>query len=147
MKILLTNDDGYRAEGIWSLARELSKTVDLLLSLALDSVPAGKGLALLALGGYGRGELNPFSDVDVMILYPEGAREKARDLAGPLLGFLWDLGYTVGRYEARRGGPGGEVSVSSGTYLTVWQRQSDGTWKVLADLGNSDPPDPLEAGE
>lgn len=48
-----------------------------------------------------------------------------------------DLGYTVGRYESRAHRDG-ETVVDSGTYLTVWTRQSDGTWKVKADIGNPD---------
>ena len=51
-----------------------------------------------------------------------------------------DLGYTVGRYEARSI-VAGDTVVNSGTYLTVWRRQDDGTWKVKADIGNPDAAD------
>ena len=51
-----------------------------------------------------------------------------------------DMGYTVGRYAARSS-PDGDTLVDSGTYLTVWRRQDDGTWKVKADIGNADPTD------
>ncbi len=50
-----------------------------------------------------------------------------------------DLGYTTGRYEARRQNDKGETVVSHGTYLTVWQKQADGTWKVVWDGGTQDP--------
>ncbi len=89
----LTGDPG--TDGL-TMARGLSDTVDTLVSAYHASCPGGKGLALLALGGYGRGELNPFSDVDLMVLYPEGASERAADMAGPLIAFLWDLGFVVG---------------------------------------------------
>lgn len=48
-----------------------------------------------------------------------------------------DMGYTVGRYE-RRSRVDGDTVVDSGTYLTVWRRQEDGSWKVKADIGNPD---------
>jgi len=40
-----------------------------------------------------------------------------------------DLGYTWGEYEAMPSG-------RRGHYLTVWKRQKDGSWKVVADVGN-----------
>jgi ketosteroid isomerase-like protein len=43
------------------------------------------------------------------------------------------LGYTWGRYRAVVSGKARE-----GTYMTVWEKQQDGTWKVLFDTGDPD---------
>ena len=51
-----------------------------------------------------------------------------------------DLGYTHGTFESRFPGPDGEVTVTTGKYLTVWRKHPDGSWKVEADIGNDDPP-------
>ncbi|MGH8092951.1 MAG: [protein-PII] uridylyltransferase [Chthoniobacterales bacterium] len=56
-------------------------------------------LSLVALGGYGRGELNPGSDVDVMFLHPHTGKEVPESLAQTVeqvLYFLWDVGFKVG---------------------------------------------------
>ncbi|MGB8340115.1 MAG: nucleotidyltransferase domain-containing protein, partial [Chthoniobacterales bacterium] len=56
-------------------------------------------VSLVALGGYGRGELNPGSDVDVMFLHPHTGKEVPDSLAHTVeqvLYFLWDVGFKVG---------------------------------------------------
>ncbi len=58
---------------------------------------AGPMPALLAIGGYGRGELNPHSDIDIMFLCRD---EEDRKRAPELLYLLWDAGLDVG-YSVR----------------------------------------------
>lgn len=54
-----------------------------------------KDLSLLAAGGYGRGELHPHSDIDLMILLRENTHQYDEQLAD-FLRFLWDMGLEVG---------------------------------------------------
>jgi ketosteroid isomerase-like protein len=50
-----------------------------------------------------------------------------------------DLGYTYGRYEYRSVDKAGKPTRSVGKYTTIWKRQSDGSWKVVLDMGDSSP--------
>ena len=58
--------------------------------------PAATRLALVAVGGYGRGELHLGSDIDIMILLPESG-EVPEEALGAFLTFLWDIGLEVGQ--------------------------------------------------
>src|SRR5882672_1783079 len=51
---------------------------------------------LVALGGYGRGELAPYSDLDILFLYPNHRALQTRRLVEEILRLLWDAGLTVG---------------------------------------------------
>lgn len=58
---------------------------------------AQPSIALLAVGGYGRGELHPYSDIDLLILLEEGGHEAHRDSIERFLTLLWDIGLEVGQ--------------------------------------------------
>jgi len=69
-----------------------------LLSL-LHSFPQlneSEQIALLAVGGYGRGELHPGSDIDLMILMVHAEHDRFRERIGAWITFLWDIGLEVG---------------------------------------------------
>ncbi|MBV8099451.1 MAG: [protein-PII] uridylyltransferase [Verrucomicrobia bacterium] len=54
-------------------------------------------VALLAIGGYGRGELNPYSDVDILFLHDTGKLQpNTADVIEQVLYMLWDVGFKVG---------------------------------------------------
>lgn len=54
-------------------------------------------IALIAVGGYGRGELHPGSDIDIMILAEEAAITRHGDQLEKFLTFLWDIGLEIGQ--------------------------------------------------
>jgi len=56
-----------------------------------------------------------------------------------------DLGYTVGRWEARRRDAAGNVVRSEGRYVTIWRKEADGRFRVAVDApllapGEGEPP-------
>jgi ketosteroid isomerase-like protein len=46
-----------------------------------------------------------------------------------------DMGYTTGMYEIRNAGAEGANKLRRGSYVTIWTKQPDGSWKVSLDMG------------
>jgi len=73
-----------------------SRLVDLYLLRAWEQLAMPPHIALVAVGGYGRGELYPKSDIDLLILLdsePDGILQQKLQ---QLIGMLWDIGLEVG---------------------------------------------------
>src|SRR5690606_2518625 len=79
-----------------TLLQNLRRAADRALKGLVALHPLPPGGALLAVGGYGRGELYPYSDVDVMILLPEPPDQTAAGLIETFVAALWDLGVEPG---------------------------------------------------
>ena len=84
-------------------------------------VPSDAPLALFAVGGYGRGELFPHSDIDVLALAGEGAGAPHADALGRLFALLWDAGLKVG-HAVRTAG---ECTCEADADLTVQTNLQD----------------------
>jgi [protein-PII] uridylyltransferase len=87
--------------------REQSFLVDQLIRVLFDFVKervyplanptSGEKLAVVAVGGYGRGELAPYSDIDLLFLLPYKQTPHTEQVVEYLLYMLWDLGLKVGQ--------------------------------------------------
>lgn len=90
----------YRDSGdaAWLLSR-LSKITDEAVMRQAAEHGLSPSLAIVAVGGYGRAEMFPYSDLDVLVLVPEGMTEKDREPIQAFITSLWDLGLTVGGTE------------------------------------------------
>ncbi len=81
------------------LVRALTKHVDQTLISLWEHALMPPGAALLAVGGYGRAELFPHSDVDVLVLLPPGNPDTNDALKSSVEGFItacWDIGLEIG---------------------------------------------------
>ncbi|HWB58356.1 MAG TPA: nucleotidyltransferase domain-containing protein, partial [Chthoniobacteraceae bacterium] len=89
------------------IAQQRASLVDIVLRHLFESAcmtvmgspKAQEGLSLVAIGGFGRGELNPFSDVDIMFLHDDsskGISTQNNEIIQSILYMLWDVGFKVG---------------------------------------------------
>ena len=87
------------------LTKALTRHVDQYLGELWEHAAMPAGATLVAVGGYGRAELFPYSDVDVLVLLPPGmgldagSGDEAEPLRAAVEGFLhacWDIGLEIG---------------------------------------------------
>ena len=91
----------FRADGIstsiFETVRTYTQKVDAVLgeifAAALAGLPVDEKVCLVALGGYGRRELCPYSDVDILILHEEG---RATEAIAAAVRHFWDIGLSMG---------------------------------------------------
>src|SRR6202011_4277272 len=94
----------YSGAGGLEIVRDRATLLDVILRRLFEGALEGSisanrtpPIALLAIGGYGRGELNPCSDVDILFLHDSNRLAKdAEEVVRQVLYMLWDVGFKVG---------------------------------------------------
>ncbi|HEY3309313.1 MAG TPA: [protein-PII] uridylyltransferase [Desulfuromonadaceae bacterium] len=106
-EIRTLHDNGASGSEIVHLICDMTdELINKLFHSILDDLDCSRSLmnhiSMVAVGGYGRGELNPFSDIDIMFLHDAIIpSEKVEDIAQKMLYFLWDMRLDVG-YSVRQ---------------------------------------------
>jgi len=94
-------DPALRPRGIHRILRGFSRATDALLRAIWRSMEIGGGAVLVAVGGYGRRQLFPHSDVDLLILVDEGTPTAAIEA---FIACCWDAGLKLGSSVHTLGG-------------------------------------------
>ena len=103
-KEIRTQFDSSRSNGI-KTAENLSFLFDQLIRISYDiaeeeypsaNPTSADRLSIVAVGGYGRRELAPFSDIDLLFLFPYKQTPRGEQVVEYILYLLWDLGIKVG---------------------------------------------------
>ncbi|MCC7515908.1 MAG: [protein-PII] uridylyltransferase [Pseudomonadales bacterium] len=90
------NNRFHEGEEVRALVNERALFVDRLLHFAWQHFALDESLALIAVGGYGRMELHPQSDIDVLILLQNEPDASTREKLERFITFLWDLNLAIG---------------------------------------------------
>ena len=94
---LTKTQDGARYVGAYALA--MDKLITILVhdvAMHLVARPHAKRWAVMATGGYGRGEMAPFSDVDLLFVQEKAQDPESQAEIEAILYLLWDLGLKIG---------------------------------------------------
>jgi len=87
----------HQEKRIYELVHARAWMVDQILCLAWQQYAWPDAVALVAVGGYGRGELHPQSDIDLLILIDNDLDAASwQDCAQKFVTFIWDLGLQIG---------------------------------------------------
>jgi [protein-PII] uridylyltransferase len=92
--------EGGSTRGVARLLKLLARHADATLRTLWEQAAFPSSFSLLAVGGYGRGELFPHSDVDVLVLMPDGTRAdddpQLKRKVEEFIGSCWDTGLEIG---------------------------------------------------
>lgn len=76
--------------------QEHSQLIDQGFQQVVANFPLPEGAALCAVGGYGRGELYPYSDIDILLLLEKEPSDSDKERLETLVQTFWDLGLDIG---------------------------------------------------
>jgi ketosteroid isomerase-like protein len=124
----------------------LGKLMDLDTKFSALSVEKGAAVAFQTY--MAEGAISPVNGGEILHGLPAILRDL--ETAGiytlkwtPLGGNLPDgskMGYTYGRFIYETTDYEGNIKTSHGKYVSIWHKQNNGQWKIVFDMGNTNPP-------
>lgn len=85
-----------RHQNVNTLLKALCRSVDKAIRTIWASTRLPPSFSLIAVGGYGRGELFPYSDVDILVLHPHPLSGMEQETMTRLISQCWDIGMELG---------------------------------------------------
>jgi [protein-PII] uridylyltransferase len=79
-----------------ALLQRHAQLIDRTVKALWSEIEPAADAALVATGGYGRGELYPYSDIDLLVLLPKEPDAAERERIERLIGTFWDIGLEIG---------------------------------------------------
>jgi len=130
-------------ENIRNLISERAQLIDCLLHYAWHQFVWCEGVSLIAVGGYGRGELHPKSDIDILLLSKDSGSQENSTLES-FLTLLWDIGLNVG-HSVRTHQQCVEIAREDVTVVTnlMESRTLQGNPEILQELHRDISPDKM----
>ena len=94
----LFRDRGRQIRGIEYFLNQRSENTDKLIREAfkLTDLASINDFGIFSVGGYGRGELHPYSDIDLLLLSKTGLSKEEQKKIEKFISLLWDLGLEIG---------------------------------------------------
>jgi len=135
---------------VLKLLHEKSDFIDSVLSVCFQHFLGDKTniMTLCAVGGYGRREMFPYSDIDILVLLPVDDIVDFQESLGEFFTFLWDIGLKLG-YSVRSISECVDVATNDQTIMTslLEIRQIVGCSALLKMLQNEITPDKIWASD
>jgi len=96
--LLALKEDFSKKANTFQLFKQHTKVIDHMLISLWDYANVSEDCCLIAVGGYGRGEMYPYSDIDLLILTPEShsADIDPHNTIEQMIGLFWDIGLNIG---------------------------------------------------
>lgn len=89
-------EEQFSHQPVERLVKARAQLIDAILSQLYDHYQLREHGDLIAIGGYGRGELHPFSDIDFLLLVNKEPNKETQETIAQFVTFLWDLRLDIG---------------------------------------------------
>ena len=91
------NEKFLKTHNSQSYTRKHSKIIDKHLIVLWQNLKLPSEISLIAVGGFGREELFPYSDIDILILLPDSNSKVMNEKVSTFITACWDLGMKIGQ--------------------------------------------------